>query len=661
MAGSGKISFAVMLLAGALMAGWPSALPAQPNNPRIDVDHYVIDAEINPRTQDLNAKVQVQFSVLDDEIRSATFGFHNALTLASVVDSDGDPVQTTRSADNFTVTTTFPEPLKKGDSESLTFTYQGRLTGREDSPVWGINFAAIREDYTYLLYPSRWFPIHGYTTDRYTAEMKITVPTGYKVIASGIETTSPAPPDKITYEFSFTEPSFPGSIAIVKQQPQEVSSHGVTTTLYFRGAAAGMANAYGEEISRVMIFLTDLYGLPPQRDLTVVETAKGTPKGYSAPGIVFLSTPAIGTEVDSRLLVNQIARQWWGTLVSPTTRNHLWLFNGAARYSEMLWLKKTAGEAAFTKEMHDDYVEALTVDEVPLIQSARLEDYSPEYWAATAAKGTAVLNMLGLVVGKDALVPIMKTFVERYAWKSANTADFRKVAEQASGKSLRGFFIQWIESSGAPEFDMDYTIYRTQHGFRVMGKITQDLDTFRMPVKLKIETEGNPEEKTVEVVGPSTEFVINTFGKPKRVIIDPDGDILRFSDKMRVAVAIRKGEQFVAVGEFVDALKEYQKALDVNRYSSLAHYRVADVFFLQRNYQSAANEFREALSGDLEPKWTEVWAHINLGKIFDITGQRARAVNEYNQAIRTRDNTQGAQETAARYLQHPYQRSREEI
>ena len=39
-----------------------------------------------------------------------------------------------------------------------------------------------------------------------------------------------------------------------------------------------------------------------------------------------------------------------------------------------------------------------------------------------------------------------------------------------------------------------------------MGKIAQDLDTFRMPVDLKIETEGNPEEKRVEVVGTSSEF-----------------------------------------------------------------------------------------------------------------------------------------------------------
>ncbi len=205
---------------------------------------------------------------------------------------------------------------------------------------------------------------------------------------------------------------------------------------------------------------------------------------------------------------------------------------------------------------------------------------------------------------------------------------------------------------------MEYTVFRTQKGFRVMGKISQDLDTFRMPVDLKIETEGNPEEKRVEVMGTSSEFMIDTFGKPKNVIIDPNGRVLRFSPKMREAVAIRRGEQFAEVGEFGEALKEYQKALDVNRNSSLAHYRVGELFFLQNNFQSAANEFREALNGDEEPRWTTVWAHINLGKIFDVTGQRERALNEYKQALRTKDNTQGALEEAGKYIEKPYERKR---
>ncbi len=191
-----------------------------------------------------------------------------------------------------------------------------------------------------------------------------------------------------------------------------------------------------------------------------------------------------------------------------------------------------------------------------------------------------------------------------------------------------------------------------------MGKITQDLDTFRMPVTLKIETEGNPEEQKVEVMGTSSEFSVDTFGKPKKIVIDPNNQVLRYDPDIRVAVAIRRGEQFMQLGEFGEALREYQKALETNRTSSLAHYRIAEAYFLQNNYQEAANKFREAINGDLDPKWTEVWAHIHLGWIYDISGQRDRAVNQYNQAIRTKDNTQGAQDEASKYLKTAYQRER---
>jgi aminopeptidase N len=307
-------------------------------------------------------------------------------------------------------------------------------------------------------------------------------------------------------------------------------------------------------------------------------------------------------------------------------------------------------------QLRDVMVESLTVDTVPIIQSSRLEDYSPELWALTGGKGATVVGMLRYVVGDDNFFKTLKAYTQQYAWKSASTDDFRKVAETASGQDLGYFFLQWIESSGAPEFKLEYTILRTSKGFRVMGKIAQDLDTFRMPVDLKILTEGNPEEKRVEVVGTSSEFSVDTFGKPKSVDIDPNNRVLRYSNQVRVAVAIRRGEQYAELSEFGEAIKQYQKALETNRTSSLANYRVAEVHFLQNNYQQAANSFREALAGDLDPKWTEVWSRINLGKIFDITGQRERAVNEYNLAIRTKDDTQGAQEEAGKYLKTAYER-----
>jgi len=622
---------------------------------RLDVQSYAIDATIDPRAQTISATVQVTF-IPGDNTSNVSFELNNALNLNRVTDADGSQLSASRYQEDMSVRVSLPKPLERGKPATLTFVYAGKLTGQEESPVFGIKFAAITPDVAYLMYPARWFPVNDYTVDRFTSDLKVTVPDGYRVVASGNGVTvSGAPAGMRTERYQFTQASFPGSLAVVRGEPRTISSDGVSTEFYFR-QGADMASAYGSEFGRAMTYFTGIFGLPYRKNLAVVETDNGAPNGYAAPGVVFLSPKGIGKQVGLKLVANEVARQWWEVLLSPATRNHMWIENGLARYSEIMYLEHVNGAGALDAEIHDTYVEALTVDQPPLIQSARLEDYSPEFWAETANKGAAVLNMLRMIAGDENFEKILKALPERFAWKSINTDDFRKLSEEFTGQSLQGFFLQWIESSGAPEFKMEYTVFRTQKGFRVVGKVTQDLDTFRMPVLLRVETEGNPEEKTIEVVGTSSEFAMETFGKPKSVTLDPKGQVLRFDSPMRVAVAIRRGEQFTEVGEYSDALKEYQKAVDVKRNSSLAHYRIAELFFLQNNYQSAANEFREVLNGDLDPKWTEVWAHINLGKIFDITDQRDRAVNEYRQATRTKDNTQGAQEEAAKYINAKYER-----
>src|ERR1700687_3472277 len=159
---------------------------------RIDVENYVINAEINPRTQALTANVQVRFVPLEADVSSTSFELNNALNISRVVDDAGRQIQVSRSTQDSSVRLNFPSALAKGKPAIVTFTYDGRLTGEEDSPVYGIKFAALQNDFAYLMYPARWFPVNDYTVDRYTADMHITVPSEFKVIASGIQKTDRA-------------------------------------------------------------------------------------------------------------------------------------------------------------------------------------------------------------------------------------------------------------------------------------------------------------------------------------------------------------------------------------------------------------------------------------------------------------------------------------
>jgi aminopeptidase N len=366
-----------------------------------------------------------------------------------------------------------------------------------------------------------------------------------------------------------------------------------------------------------------------------------------------------------------VASQWWGIQVLPATPGDVWISDGLARYSEALYAEQNAGKEAGLRAVDEFAVGALMYeDAAPIAQAARLVPFSPDYRSVVMNKGAMLFHMLRAQMGDVAFKAALHDFYFQFAERSARIEDFENIAQRraqaaaAAAKppqdppDLRAFFAQWLNSTGVPEFSLEYVVYRTPKGFRTVGKIKQPLDTFRMPVDLRIDTEGNPEQKTVDVIGTESGFTVETFGRPKPggIKIDPNNVILKGSTSLRARAAIARGEDLADQGRFYDAVGQYQRALSIQPGRPLANFRMGEAFFNQKNYQAAANAFREALQTvpDASEKWTEVWSHIYLGEIFDVLGQRERAVNEYSKAKQTNDDTSGAQGTAERYIKKPY-------
>jgi len=647
---------------------------------RIQVNDYLIHLTVTPQTHQLKAQARVKFTALDD-INVATFELHNDLRPTRVADENAQLLQAERVSQDSTVRVSLPNTLTKGSSATLTFEYEGAIQSADDSPVQGLKLAYIGDPITYLLYAGRWFPMVGYGTNRFTSTISVTVPVGYTVIGSGKQSGGPAPDIDIetataktvrkataaaakssagagekTTTFTYEDrPSFPGTIIIGKFVNSTSNEGGLGINVYTTPEHKNFAQNYADTATKEFFFFTSTFGTPFNQNLSIVELPNDTLPSAWAPEIAAIAGRNFTEKGNYRLLANTVAHQWFGTMVSPATKNDWWITDGGARYAEALYVDHVAGEAGFQEVTKDMSVGALAYVSVPLADVSHLDTFSPEFQSLVTDKGGMIYAMLGWVIGEQAFDKTMRTFMEQYSGKPAAVDDLRKVAEQASGQQLTWFFTQWLNSTGAPEFKNKYTVYRTQKGFRVVGEISQDMDLFRMPVELRIDTDGKTEEKRIEVEGTNSAYSIDTFGKPRRITIDPNNQVLQNSQDLQVRTSIMRGQQDVEQGDLTEALKEFQKALDINRNSSLAHYRIADVFFLQHNYQSAANAYREALNGDGIPRWTEVWSHIQLGMIFDLTGQRERATNEYRQALQTNDNTQNALDMARKYLQSPYQ------
>jgi hypothetical protein len=644
------------LAIGLLMA--PSAFAQRPERSALNITGYGIDAELDTATHHIAATATVSFTA-PETLELVSFGFHPALKVTKITDETGKLLTGERSADG-TIRVTPGAPFTKGQVSHWTFVYEGVITGNEDGPIEGLKLAAIQEPITYLLYPARWFPMTGYLIDRFTAEMHIRVPQGMRVFASGSDGKSKPvtlangkPGDQ--YDFKWNKPGFPGTVIAGRFLPP-VSAGPGNVKVYLTVAHQASANELAQTAAKEYDFFTDSFGIPESSHLNVVEIPDDTLPAVWAPELAAILGSRVGDKTAIRLLANTIAHQWWGSEVSPRTMNDAWITNGMSRYGELMYLEDESGKSAMRSALLDVEAGALAYDTIPLSTAGRLSPFSPEFQSMTLENGAMIFHMLRWEVGDKAFLDTLKGALSQYTDSSIRSSDFVKVAEAQSQQQLTAFFAQWIDGTGAPQFTDKYAVYRlgNNKGFRTIGEIQQDLDLFRMPVDLRVETDGKTEDKKIEVVGTDTQYVVDTFGRPRRIAIDPNGWLLKATPDLQVRIAILKGQQLVAQGDLTSALAEYQKALEANPQSSLANYRIGELLFTQRNYQASVNSYRDALRGDGEPRWTEVWSHIALGKIFDITGQRDRAVNEYRLAVQTNDNTQGAVNEARQWLQRPY-------
>jgi predicted negative regulator of RcsB-dependent stress response len=636
---------------------------AAPVRPQLNVTGYVISADLDPALGKLTASADVTFTALED-LTTTSFELNNGLAITKLTDKAGNALNSERLTSNSTVRITLPGLLAKNSVNTFHFEYSGILTGSDTSPVEGIKMAAVGDPISMLLYPGAWFPMTGLYTDRFTAAIDVRVPAGYTAVGSGTPTKKTMPDGRTDFSFTWSKPGFPGTIVAGKFLPAVGGSGYSNIHVYVTDKRKANAAEFAALAGREFEYLTSVFGQPESGRINIVELPEDAVGGGAAwaPEMVAIGGNRLNMATNpQRLLANMLAHQWWGSEISPATLNDAWITNGMSRYGELMYLEDSAGKNAFQSAVGDVSAGALAYDTEPLSTLGRLDPYSPQFQSMTLEKGAMVFHMLRWEMGDDTFQKFLRDLLSTYTDKGVRGDDVQQMAEARSKLELTAFFAQWVDGTGAPAFVDKYAVYRlgNNKGFRTVGAISEDLDLFRMPVELRIETDGKTEDRRIDVSGTDSAYTIETFGRPRRIQIDPQNWVLKSTPDLAVRVAVLRGQQLYAQGDYTGALGEYQKALDANKASSLAAYRIGEVFFAQRNYQSSANSFRDALRGDGDPRWTEVWSHIHLGYIFDITGQRDRAVNEYRLAVQTNDNTQGAVNEARARMQTPYKRPAE--
>lgn len=525
---------------------------------QVDVTGYVIHADLDPASGKLSATAAVTFTALQD-LNLVTLGLNNGLVVSKLTDGAGANIPFERNTADSTLRISPANLIPKGTNATWTFAYAG-APSVDTSPVDGIDFAQVADPVSFLLYPGRWFPMTGLFTDRFTAEVHVTVPAGERAIGSGFTGEHKLAGGRTEYVFNWTRPGFPGTIVAGKflqpiSAPDAPNIH-VYVTDANKARAQSMATTAGQEFE----FLTDRFGGAESPTINVVELPPAAVSAAWAPEVAAIKPDRASV----RLMANTLAHQWWGSEVSPATLNDAWITNGMSRYAELLYLEEANGKQALQNAITDTEAAALAYDTEPLTTLGRIDPFSPQFQNMTLDKGAMVFHMLRWEMGDDKFNAFLKAVLSQYIDKPIRTTDVQTVAEAQSQLQLTPFFSQWLDGTGAPEFGDNFTVFRlgSNKGFRTVGAVTQDLDLFKMPVELQIETEGKTEDRRIDLSGTESPYTVQTFGRPRKITIDPNNWLLKSTPDLAVRVAVLRGQQDVAQGDLVGAISEYQKALD---------------------------------------------------------------------------------------------------
>jgi len=656
-------TFLLLAMTGTTSRGYAQTKKSTSSRPRIDVQNYRIEADLTPDAHELQAAAVITFKPVQ-ATDYVVFEMSENLSVRKVLNSDGVELEFGQDeiGPGF-LSVRFVKPLAADNNVTIRIEYQGgfdrdrfsRMFTRDEGSAY------IGMEGTYLMYSAKWFPVSNYLVDRATGTLEVTVPLGLTVIGPGTPLPVVTKGINETFGWAVKVPVLIGSIVAGQYFQKKVKIGDFMIECFTKENKLEGMQKSAEAAAQILDYYQKTYGPSASgHSFRLVEVDDQLARQPGMLGTIFITRRELAqANPPVRDLARRIAYQWWQETVGINSTDDLWLVDGMAYFSAAQYMGKSGGDAAYKEEIDNLAVLALKFENKSAVRTGLgLGHRTDRYESVVAGKGAWVLNMLRGIMGDQKFNQLIQQYAHDFASNRASTASFQNLSEKIHGKQLGWFFTEWIDTIGVPEFESDYVVFKTPSGFRVSGTVKQDRDLFRMPVEVAVVSGDKEEIKTVELNGKSTSFDISSFSMPEKVVLDPKNKLLRDSKELQTSVQLSIGSDLKQRGDFVEAIRAFEAALKLDPHRSMSHYRLAEVFYEQFNLQSAANSFRDALNGDQNPKWIEVWCYIYLGKIYDILGQRQRAMAEYTKAINTKDDTNGAQAEANRWLATPFTRER---
>ena len=295
-----------------------------------------------------------------------------------------------------------------------------------------------------------WFPCNDHPSDKASYRISVTTAASYAVAATGVRTARRRSAGTRTWVFERPEPtaSYLVSVQIGRYDEMVLATGPVPQVALL---PARLRRDAAHDLGRhpaIMTTLEDFFGPYPFADYQLVVTDDELEDPIEAQGMsIFGANHLDGRRTHERLVVHELAHQWFGNSLTIADWRHIWLNEGFATYAEWLWSEVSGGRtaAAHAREWHAR-VAAAPADLV-------LADPGPArmFDERVYKRGALVLHALRGRIGDERFFALLRDWTAQHRHATVTTAQFVELAGRHATTDLSTFFAAWLHRPALPE------------------------------------------------------------------------------------------------------------------------------------------------------------------------------------------------------------------
>jgi hypothetical protein len=472
-----------------------------------DVLRHDIDAAFTPERLWIDGNARLKIKVRSSVLSTLTLRLAEPLTVRSIVSPESGRLLFLRVIGQNSVIINFPKALEQDAELWLHVVYSGRIPPQylereaiavAQDPQLAPEQIQIPLEPQYV-YSNRsyWYP-QSTVTDYATAHLRVTVPDGFDVIASGSPVGPAAPAPGVVepgqrarkqFVFETDRPVRYLGCVISRFNAIHTARLDVSTGAHMEDGdsrdtvslhvqanprQAGRARALTERATDIFEYYASLVGEAPYPSFTLAVTESDLPGGHSpayfavlnqtlpiAP-LVWRNDPVAFDNYPAFFLAHELAHQWWGQAIGWKNYHEQWLSEGFAQYFAVLYGAKNRGDELFVdllEQMRRWSMEESSQGPVYLgYRLGHIKGDARVFRALVYNKGAMVLHMLRRLVGDAAFFAGLRRFYTEWRFRKAGTDDFRLAMEAVSGRDLAPFFEAWIYGSQVPALEFSHRV-----------------------------------------------------------------------------------------------------------------------------------------------------------------------------------------------------------